>query len=241
MKKVLREVRRQNAKVYDGSYRVVRMRQLKVLPGTRTFYLEAGRFYTQAGFVRLGDFRIASMPRNTPAYRTPLRYARSRNGEITADAYYFQVPAQKHLSMGVSGLATPLTYDFTTEFEDGGFIATSNAQAASFIELPKTIRSTFLPPYTPAAKILAAHRRVLAAEKRRGRKPVLVANETDMLASGQRLHRLKCEFREKIGHGRLQEVKAIQQQQEKTLGAIVKSLGKVFEALAENGGQCVRK
>ena len=123
----------------------------------------------------------------------------------------------------------PLTYDFTTEFTDGGFLATSNAEAASFVELPQTILSVFVPAYTEAEKILQAHRRALAKQKKLGRIPLKVTSENEMLASAVRQHLLKSNFRKKVGHGTMKEVKAIKQRQDDTAAKLEQALEALFQ------------
>lgn len=229
LKRVLRLSRKQNSKLYTSDYRLTRLRTFKVLPGTKTFYVEAKKFFESAGFTRLGDYRISSMPRHTDAYRTPIRFYLAPGRETVADAYYLQAPLKRHMEMGFSGIPTPLTYDFTTEFEDGGFLETSNGEAASFVELPKSIQRVFLTAYSPPKKILAAHRRALAKQKKLGRVPVRVTNEPEMLASAVRLHLLKTAFRHKVGHGTMKEVKSIKKRMDDTAN----NLENMFSALLE--------
>ena len=222
LKKVLRLTRKSTARLYAGNYRLTRLRTLKVLPGTKNFYDVARKFYEAAGFKRLGDYRLASMPRHTAAYRTPLRFYLSPDGEFVADAFYFQASLQRHIEMGFSGMPMPLTFDFTTEFADGGFLETSNATAASMIDLPKSVLRVFVPPYAPPAKILAAHRRELARQKKLGRQPRLVDNAAEMIASAQRLHELKSAFRKKIGHGSMREIKGLKRRRDDAAAALQK-------------------
>jgi len=121
----------------------------------------------------------------------------------------------------------PLTFDFTTEFTDGGFLETSNGTASSSVELPKSVERVFVPAYSPHPKILQAHRHALAQQKKLGRIPVCITNEKEMLASAVRLHLLKAAFRQKIGHGTMKEVKAIKRKRDDAAGKIEK----LFNAL----------
>lgn len=241
VKKVLRESRKETRKYYGPDFRLSRLRTLRVLPGTETFYAEAAVFLEGAGYTRLGDFRLATMPRGSAAYRTPLRIYRSPDGHTVGCAYYFQAELERHVDMALSGIPMPLSVDFVTEFEDGGFLETSNSEAASFIDLPKSIVRVFAPPYSKLKDILALHCKELARQTKRKRRVVPVLQESEMKASAYRMHRLKSAFRKKVGHIRLKEVKAIKRRGDDAAAAIeqggIDKLAEILAALGNAAGK----
>ncbi|HYC72893.1 MAG TPA: hypothetical protein VEB66_16905 [Opitutaceae bacterium] len=229
LREALHLTRKQNARLFVDELRLTRQAKLKVRPGTKTFYDEAKAFLESAGYDRLGDYRMTSMPRGTPANLTPLRVYLSPDRETVADAFYYQASLETHMNAAFGGAPMPLTYDFVTEFEDGGFLSTSNAEAASVIEQPKSAQNIFLPAYTPASKVLGAHRKALAKEKKRGRRPILITNEAEWKGSAGRLHRLKSEFRQRIGHARMSEIKAVKKRRDDAHETLLKALGALAE------------
>jgi hypothetical protein len=78
-------------------------------------------------------------------------------------------------------------FGFETEFDDGTWVTTSNAQAASLISGPPTIESRFLPYETPPEVLLQSHRLRVQELCRAGSqtdgqiKPVQVTSVSDLV------------------------------------------------------------
>jgi hypothetical protein len=86
--------------------------------------------------------------------------------------------------------------DLATQFTNGRFVCTSNAEDAGKLTQSPQVDSLFLPAATPAEALLAEHqKRVARFVTTTGAQPVPLSSLEDVRKSGNELQRLKAEYR----------------------------------------------
>jgi hypothetical protein len=126
------------------------------------------------------------------------------------------MPLPRYLRRGVEHFPDPMIFDFVTEFEEGGFLVTNNAEATAIFALPKSIIAKVLPATAAPDRIWATHQRELRRQEKRGRRSLCLGGEVDAIAAVRRLHHLKCDFRKRIQYVRVSEARALRQREEET-------------------------
>lgn len=165
----------------------------------------------EQGFRYIADLEILEVSNapNSVIARTMIRTMASKDGYITT-GYYQVMPnvrnRLKNLLIGLSNMRfidAPVGFikamktrhcsEFETEFDDGSFLTTSNAQSAGSLSGPLSIESHFFPYGTPISSLLEVHQKRLneILSSNEGRKPIAMRTLTDILQSGQRLKSLK--------------------------------------------------
>lgn len=169
-------------------------------------------------FHRLGDLEmkgLSDLP-NSLVARTMIRCMVSSDEFIVSDYYQLKPRVFMHFKLLVLGLLNlrfldaPRSffngikachyYEFETEFSDGSFLATSNAQSASLVSGPSIIESNFFPYETPPAELLRFHcsRIEGIARENPDLVPVGVSSLPKFLQMQQRLSMLKAAHRASI-------------------------------------------
>jgi hypothetical protein len=166
-------------------------------------------------FRHIGDLEILEVSQSptTLLARAMIRSMISEDGIIVSGYYqvkpriwrYMRLLAKGLLNLRlvdasrvfVRGMHTRHCNGFETEFDDGTFLVTSNAQAASVISGPPTIESNYFPYGTPPSVLLQAHR--TRVEETLGAKtqvkPVVVATLADLLQMLKRQGTQKAAYR----------------------------------------------
>jgi hypothetical protein len=188
----------------------------------RHLTLDAYRVFQSAleaqGFMHVADLEILeeSHSPTTLMARTMIRSMRSANGHVTAD--YYQVKPRicrrlKILGRGLlnlrllaaprnfmKGMKTQHCIGFETEFTDGNFLITSNAEGASLLSGPPTIECIYFPYGTPGKVLLDAHmnrlEEIVSAKK--GRMPAPVRSLPDLLQMQKRQRAQKVAYRASV-------------------------------------------
>ena len=179
-----------------------------------------------AGYDYLFDYAIKEINDSPTSLRRPtmLRAFGARAGGGSA-AYYQSRPHWPRLwgklltglsngrwidtpKMILRMVPTRHCIDLMSEFADGSWVSTSNAEAAESIGMPKSLDRKFHPYDTPLAVLLADHRERVAAAvaARGGALPLPVRSKDDVLAASERENVIKREHRAAIGwvtHGEL--------------------------------------
>jgi len=139
-------------------------------------YAEFRTWAEGQSFRYLADIEFPALSNNstTPVARAMVRTHLSADGTVGAE--YFQVKPRidrvlKRLATGLLNLRwidtprwvwrmlkTKNCASFETEFDDGTFVASSNAEAAGLLSLPPSIDTVFMPYGTPPQELLDAHR-----------------------------------------------------------------------------------
>ena len=96
--------------------------------------------------------------------------------------------------------------DFETEFSDGSFVMTSNAEGAAVWDSPPLIFAEFLPAQTPLKTLLEKHRtRIAEHADTTGAQPLECRTLKEMLESQHRMEEIKSEFRRRVGWAKKSE------------------------------------
>lgn len=172
-----------------------------------------------AGFTYLRDYAVPEINDSPTTLLAPtmLRAFTARDGGMVA-TYYQKRPRWNRLWSklwtGIGNLRlidaprmffkTSQAHDcveFNSEFADGGFVSTSNAEGAESIGMPASLDRKFHPYNTPMETVLADHRARLAAamQKRGGAAPLPVRSFADLEAQLERENLRKREHRASIG------------------------------------------
>jgi|SRR3954471_17815773 hypothetical protein len=161
------------------------------------------------GYKFLADFTILGLTDspNSPMVPTFIRSMVSADGAILA-SHYQATPRMGWLVTTVlaglfglrfiteprvffQSLMTKQCDDFESEL-DGTYVATSNAEGAQAITLPKSIDGKFFPFGTPLDEVRAAHEaRLGAAIRRSGATPTKMTTSADAFAMETRLKECK--------------------------------------------------
>ena len=144
---------------------------------------------------------------------TVLRVMSSPDGFVVAD--YFQIKPRVRRRLALLGggilnlrwLAAPAAFidgmrtrhcvDLGTEFTDGTFLTTSNAESAAKIAAPQSIDKSFFPYDTPVARLMENHRARVAVrlDANAGLRPLEIRSLDELLAMQNRLRRQKVAHR----------------------------------------------
>jgi hypothetical protein len=167
------------------------------------------------GFRHMADYEILEVTNSPGALlaRTFIRTMLSRDGKVQA-AYYQTRPRiwrrVKNLLGGllnlrfisapadfVEAMKTRHCADLETEFENGHFIVTSNAQGAGRLASPPEIDNLFFPYGTSVDELMDEHyRRLVAAMRKSSMPPLAIASVDEMHQSGNRARAIKNAFRQ---------------------------------------------
>lgn len=170
------------------------------------------------GFRHMADYEILEL-RNKPnaaLVRTFIRAMLSRDGKVQSSYYQARPLLRTELNLLFMGLlnfrfiSAPAKFrqkmktrhcvDFETEFDDGHFIVTSNAEGAGRLASPPEIDNLFFPYGTPVDELMDEHyRRLVAAIKKSSVKPLVVTNLDELYRSANRATAIKSAFRHSGG------------------------------------------
>lgn len=145
-----------------------------------TRYSEAEQQLASFGFRKLGDVELVNFSNDPESFykKTLIRSFVSKNGEIVASCYEIRPRWSRLFTTLLNGLlafrwiATPLfvlsvwrprlIYSFGTEFSDGSFVLTSNAEGEGLLSCPPSIDALRFPYNTNILYVLESHRARLA-------------------------------------------------------------------------------
>jgi hypothetical protein len=181
------------------------------LPGYRFFksLMEA------QGFKYVADLEILQVSQSPTSLiaRTMIRSMLSQNGHVLAAYYQVRPRIWRRLKLLGRGLLNLRLFDapqnflkgmrtrhcvgFETEFDDGRFLITSNAESASKVSMPLSIQRVFFPYGTPPSVVYSAHAKRLAdmVDGSQGPKPVVIESLTDLLQMQKRQNAQKIAHR----------------------------------------------
>lgn len=179
------------------------------------------------GFRMLGDFEQKAVNSSPTSLLAPtfVRCCVSENGDRVVSYYQVKPRMGRLLRMLLKGLLNlrwldaPRTFaqnlplrqcvDVETEFDDGRFLQTSNAQVAGLLAQPPFMEAQFLPFGTPLPALLDRHVTELARRLHGGAKAVPVRNADDLLAVQKRQHAFKMAWRESVQWVTREELRAM--------------------------------
>jgi hypothetical protein len=234
MKTIRRRAAKNTRPLFDRAIQYRRFPHPKLSAGDTEFYDQSRDELLQRGFILLGDLRDASAPRGSAIHKTPVRVLVDAKGTIMVTVAVVQFPIAERLRNELSGLPTDGTIDLETEFSDGRFILTSNAESAGLIDFPPQIDTRFFRAGTKIATLLREHRRRvrarLLAHPRLSVRTVSAVREYG--ESQARQGELKAQFKKKNGYVSEREVRRIAQRGTETALALQAALGDFLTDLA---------
>ena len=145
------------------------------------------------------DLTISNAPHNL-MQRIMIRSMLSRDGTVMASAYDPKLKFLWRILLTILRLKPKPVLDFETEFDDGGFFVTSNAQTAAAMQAPPMIVTEYFPAGTPAAVLQAFHAEgVRAYTALTGASPRVIADHEELVESQNRMNAIKSAFRNELG------------------------------------------
>jgi hypothetical protein len=101
----------------------------------------------------------------------------------------------------VRGMKIRNCVDLATEFDDGAFICTSNAQLAALVSTPPSLMQRYHPYGTPPEVLLEDHLRRVQdyLQANPDVRPLILGTADQIAQSSQRLHVAKCAWHEQNG------------------------------------------
>jgi hypothetical protein len=101
----------------------------------------------------------------------------------------------------VRGMRIRNCVDLATEFDDGAFICTSNAQLAAVVSTPPSLMTRYHPYGTPPEVLLEDHLRRVQdyLQANPDVRPLILGTADQIAQSSQRLHVAKCAWHEQNG------------------------------------------
>jgi hypothetical protein len=166
------------------------------------FYDRIARLLASKGYRTVADLEDKTIT-NAPGVLMPvlLRTLLSRDGTVIAALYHPRIRSLGlRLLIWLLGKRPGKVIDFETEFEDGSFVATSNAKGADGIGVPPQISSAFIP--SASLHELHQHHLVRVAAHRAARHdvaPRVMRDLAELIASQNRMNALKAAYRGEVG------------------------------------------
>jgi hypothetical protein len=190
------------AAVYVPTHRYVPVRPADFRHLDLKFYESTLAELRTKGFTHLADVEdltIAAAPGNVMK-RVMIRSMVSADRTIIASAYDPKLKFGWWLLFSILRKAPAPILDFETEFADGAFIVTSNAEIASAMTSPPLILTEYFKKKTPAAALLARHaERVRAYSETTGARANVVGSHGDLVLAQNRMNAIKAAFRDQVG------------------------------------------
>jgi hypothetical protein len=149
------------------------------------------------GFGFLQDMENLTLSRGSSGPKTFLRMHLGRNGTAMAALYHFKLG----FLLRMIGAKEARVCDVETEFSNGQWVCTGNAEAAGALQSPPGVDTLQLPASTPIEAVVQAHDARMAKFMARcpEARPVRMATIEDSLRAQDRLQEIKAAFRR--GHG----------------------------------------
>lgn len=203
----------QQKRVYSGEPHAYRPAMLAEFPRLdATFYDATRDLLARESFRRVGDFENLSLARQFPLMRTVIRTMVGDDGTVVSGIYHIRPGGWMRLLAWVGVLPKHIrSVEFETEFDDGTFVATSNAREANPTMSIPGIQENRQPAATPPLELLRQHRAAVAAKLAAdpARRPTVCATAEDVHAFQNRMHALKSAYRQQVGYTNAQELATI--------------------------------
>ncbi|HTD65644.1 MAG TPA: hypothetical protein VK846_03815, partial [Candidatus Limnocylindria bacterium] len=161
-------------------------------------WLDAARQRLEShGFTFLQDTEDLTFARDNPAVRTLLRVHLGRQGTGMAALYHLK----PQWWMRMMGAKEARVCDIETEFSNGMWVCTGNAQAAGALDQPPGIDTIQLPASTPIEAVVQAHDARVAKFLARHPevRPLVKSGLEDLLRAQNKLEVIKSDFRKERG------------------------------------------
>lgn len=167
-----------------------------------SFYEDFASRMAAEGFRFIGDFECVTVSRKFPNMRSCMRCLVGDDGTTMAAGYHINVRGM----IGILGLLRIIpkhmrSYDFESEFDDHTFLCTNNCAGLNALSPCPGITTEQLDPATPLEELLTRHRelrRGIVAERQV--RALRFATKAELLASQDRMHKLKSDHRQSVGY-----------------------------------------
>ncbi|MDB6023972.1 MAG: hypothetical protein JWM68_195 [Verrucomicrobiales bacterium] len=160
------------------------------------FYNDTQKFLESSGFGHLEDVENVTLRNSANNPNTFIRVMLGANGTIMADIYQFKPSAVKRLL----GMKEFKVLDLETQFSNGCFVCTNNAETAGALSQPTEVDSLNMAAVTPFSTLLDAHRkRVELFSQSTGVPPLRLQTVSDVRKAQDALQCLKAAHRQKTG------------------------------------------
>jgi hypothetical protein len=187
---------------------------------SKAFYEDTLRFLKSNGFKHLADMEDTTVSTVYPHNETIIRVLCSEDGTSIGACYQVRVTGL----MGIIAFFLRMprnikTVEFESEFDNGMFIVTTNAEKDQMDAEPGIVR-TVLPEKSAPKAILDAHDAALAEFRALypDASPVRCTSYNDLLSMQVRLQELKSAYRQEIGYVTEQELVRIAGRGKEDLG-----------------------
>lgn len=225
--------------IYCGAheYRQVRPEEFPQLD--LHFYAQTQSDLEKLGFRHLGDLEDVTLARANPNLQAFIRSMLGDGGTVMAGHYDACCRGTLRLLQRLGFLPRNLrSIGMETEFSDGTFVGTSTSPLSRRMNRPPAIKAHYLPPGTPAAQVLAEHRRHVTQYLREhpGTLPRSFSTLDEVRDSQNRLIEIASRYRAKIGYMETGEMEQIASPGLKgSAAAVAKEIEKIKqEELARN-------
>lgn len=203
-----------NRTMYGGAHtrRVVDAGEIERLGLDAAFYDREQAEMERLGFRHLADYVDDTAAVAVPGARAVLRTLLSRDGTTMSAIYDVRLRGWMRLLQLVRLLPPDLRcVEFGVEFDDGSFVETGNAFAASTSSEFPDVSRRLLPARTPTADVYAAHEAHLAEVRvaRPAATPVVHRDFRDVCAAQDRLDMLKSRHRNSADYDPAAELERI--------------------------------
>jgi len=169
----------------------------------KRFYQKESEQFTKHQFIHVEDCEdlTISNAQDRTLKRVPIRVMVSQDGTVMVGIYHPKIRSIfLRILLFIIRQRLGKIIDLETEFEDGSFVVTSNAMAASPMSLPKLISCEYLPKNTKAEDLLKIHtQRVSDHSQIHKARPRFSKTIEEIRASQNRMNALKAAFRSEIG------------------------------------------
>jgi len=160
------------------------------------FYDSTRRFLEAEGYTYLVDFENATLRKSASNPGTFIRAMLSGDRQVMAATYHF-----KHsLLLRAGGTKESKVLDLETQFSNGHFVCTTNAEESGKLSQPAEVDSLAMPRETSQVMLLKMHKqRVATFIEKTGEQPVRIENMANLHRAQGELQRLKAVHRQAKG------------------------------------------
>jgi hypothetical protein len=197
-----------------------------------SYYVQARTLLEQHGFTFLADQENITLRNTFSDIKTFIRFMLGGNGTTIACLYHPKPNFLIKLVMKLTRARIGRTADFDTEFSDGAFVCTSNAEMAGALNTPPQIHVELLPAETPITDVLELHnRRVQQYCQENNVEPLTFDSIDEVHDSQNRQETLKAEFRKSIGWVTRDELENCYKKDPKASGKYRRHLDEIHEEI----------
>lgn len=190
--------------VYVPSHKYVQVDPREFRHLNLKFYESVKTELLRKGFTHLSDEEDTTLSnaRGGLLRRVMIRTMISSDGSVMVGAYHAKIkPLWRILLFLLRQRVPGPTVDFETEFENGAFLATTNAgEAVAAMTQPPMILMSHLPAGTPVEEMRTCHlERIQAYQELQGVRPLCFSSREEVIESQNRMNALKSVYRLEIG------------------------------------------